>query len=305
MNIATEVYKRCLSSSGVANDIWYFVRKILVKLCDPVCTLPVHGRELRLPLSHQLPAILKSSPLYDQLPARISAHIHKNGGHLTCVDVGANVGDTLASFYNDADDIFLAIEPYGKFSKLLRRNWAWNKNVTVISDFCSSESDLGSFEIREINGTASISQVENGTRINKRTLDEIVEDYPHAGDINVIKIDTDGHDLEVIAGAMKLITRNMPVILFECEPLDTEWIGGYLRTLKILQDTGYTSFLLYDSLGNFLGIDSLSDLSRLEQQLLYQMEHEHHDFEILVMGDSDIHRFHASESDYFAGRLSQ
>lgn len=301
MEIATTVYKGLLASSGFKSRLWYVLRQILIKLrFDPICSLSIHGFELKIPLSHQLPAILKYCQYYDKLPSRISAYIHQNNKHLICVDVGANIGDTIASFYSDENDIFLAIEPNPRFKKLLAINWAWNKNITVISDICSSESSVGTFTIQERkNGTCSISKTENGIKMNSRTLDDIVADCPFVSDINVVKIDTDGHDLDVIAGAVKLISKNMPAILFECEATDTNYIDRCMRTLNQLNSFGYTAYLLYDSRGNFLGLHSLSNLSSFRDQLLAQIKNYTHDFEVLIMLDKDIFQFYNAEKKYF------
>jgi FkbM family methyltransferase len=303
MDLASKVYTRYLAAGGIKGRLWYFVRKILIILLnDPVCTMQIHGRRLKLPLSHQLPAILKHCPFYDQLPARISAYFHRTNRHLICIDVGANIGDSIASFYTNEADTFLAIEPNPGFNRLLTSNWGWNRNVTVVSDICSSESGSGTFSIQEKNGTASIVTNEDGIRMSRRTLDEIVAGYPSAPDINVLKIDTDGHDLDVLAGAGRTIAQHMPVILFECEPVDADYIRNCLKTLNDLQGFGYSSFILYDSKGNLIDLYSLSDLSAFEDQLSYQMKHDFHDFDVLIMKDEDIFQFYKSENDCFKDR---
>lgn len=305
MEVATQAYKQYLASGGIRRKAWYFVRKTLVKLLsDPTCTLLIHDKLLKLPLSHPLPDYLQQFQYYDRLPVRISEYIRHKYGHLNCIDVGANIGDTIASFYMSDTDTFLAIEPNSKFNKLLVDNWGWNKNVTVVSDICSSDSAEGTFSIKEMNGTASILLTENGIKRIKRPLDEIVNDYPFAMSSNVIKIDTDGHDLEVIAGAKNLISRNLPVILFECEPISTNYIKECLKTLNFFKETGYTFFLLYNSYGHLLGKYSLSDLSLFGYQLLFQLTHDSYDFDILLMKDEDIGFFYKTEIDYFEDTLN-
>ena len=165
MGIATIVYKQYLAhSKGVRKRIWFYVREALIKvLNDPTCSLPVHGRDLKLPLSHLLPDFLRLHPFYDQLPQRISEFIHQKQGHLSCIDVGANIGDTIAAFYKKDTDTFLAIEPNPKFNKLLAENWGWNKNIIVVSDICSSGSSESTFVIQEKGGTASVFQSENAS----------------------------------------------------------------------------------------------------------------------------------------------
>ena len=255
MGIATIVYEQYLAAKGVKRRIWYFVRRALIKLSgDPTCSLSIHGRRLKLPLSHPLPDYLNQFPFYDRLPQRLSEYIHQKYGHLSCIDVGANIGGTIASFYRLDTDTFLGIEPTPTFNKLLADNWGWNGNVTIVSEVCSSSSGEGPFVIQEKNGTASILQTEDGVTLSKRPLDEIVNDHPFAMNSNVIKIDTDGHDFEVIAGSEELLSRNLPALLFECIACEnTTYVEDCLRTLNSLQRIGYKCFLLYDNFGNLMG----------------------------------------------------
>lgn len=87
MNIATLVYKRYLASHGIRKRAWSLVRRILVKLLnDPICSLPVHGKYLKLPLSHSLPDYLEQFRYYDRLPRRISEYVHRKTDRLVMMD---------------------------------------------------------------------------------------------------------------------------------------------------------------------------------------------------------------------------
>jgi len=305
MRIATAVYKQYLTSRGVRRRIWSFVRKALIKLLgDPICSLPIHERRLKLPLSHALPDCLKNHQFYDRLPQRIGEYIHQFKGHLCCIDVGANIGDTIASFYKSDSDTFLAIEPNPKFCKLLAENWGWNKSVTVVSEICSSESGETTFSIQEKMGTASILQTGKGIKMSRRTLDEIVSDHPFAADANVLKIDTDGHDFEVIAGSERLLSRNLPALLFECDAFEnTNYSEDCLRILRFLKQSGYNYFLLYNNFGNLMGKYSLFELSPFQNLLFYQLTSNFYYFDILVMKDEDIFKFYKMEVNYFADKM--
>jgi len=305
MVVATVVYKKYLASRGLRRMAWSSVRKALVKLLhDPTCALPIHGRCLTLPLSHPLPDFLTQNPYYDRLPRRISEYVHRKQGLLNCIDVGANIGDTLASFYIDDEDIFLAIEPNPRFNELLSENWGWNKNVTVASDICSSSSSDAAFEVREKAGTASLLQTERGIKMSRRTLDEVVDDHPCAAGANVLKVDTDGHDFEVIAGARKVLARNHPVMLFECDAFDNhDYVEDCLRTLDFIKQSGYGNFLLYDNSGYLMGRYALSDLSPFRNLLFYQLTSRFWYFDILVMTDEELLEFYRAEIDYFADKM--
>lgn len=305
MELATLVYKQYLASRGIRRKAWSFIRKVLIKLLsDPSCSLPIHGRRLKLPLSHSLPHYLEQCPFYDRLPQRISEFIHQKHGHLNCIDVGANIGDTIASFYREDTDTFLAIEPNPHFNRLLSENWDWNKNVTVLSDICSSGSGEGTFVIQERNGTASILQTDNGIKMRKRSLDTILNDHPFAANANVLKIDTDGHDFEVISGSNRLLSRNLPAVLFECDVFEnTNYVEDCLRTLKLLKHSGYNYLLLYNNLGNLMGRYALSDLSPLRNLLFFQLTSTFRYFDILAMTDADIMHFYEAEIHYFADKM--
>lgn len=267
--------------------------------------MSIHGRQLKVPLSHSLPEYLESFRFYDRLPQRISQYLHQQHGQLNCIDVGANVGDSIAAFYAKDTDTFLAIEPNPKFNALLSENWGWNKNVTVVDDLCSSDSGEGTFEVRESNGTASILQTEIGIKMRRRPLDEIVTGHPAAMHANVLKIDTDGHDFEVLAGARGLLSRSLPAVLFECDAFEnTRYVEECLIALKALKQSGYNSFLLYDNVGSLMGRYSLSDLSSFQSLLFYQLTSNFFYFDILVMKDADISQFYKTEIEYFAGQMA-
>lgn len=305
MDIATLVYKKYLQSKGrISKRFWYFGRLLLIKLLNPTCTLPIHARYLKIPLSHNLPYLLEQHQFYDRLPQRISEYVHRTYGYLTCIDVGANIGDTIASFYKDEQDTFLAIEPNPSFNSYLIANWGWNKNVTKLAVVCSSESSTMLLTIQEKNGTASIIETDNGVLMEKKPLDTLVKENSAFTNTNVLKIDTDGHDFQVITGAVKLISTNLPIILFECDSFaNTTYVEDCLRVLNLFKDNGYNYFLVYDNVGHLIGKYPLNDLNIFKKLLFYQLTSSFYYFDILIMKDVDIDMFYKSEIDYFVDKI--
>jgi FkbM family methyltransferase len=305
MKMASLVYEQYLISQGINKRAWTFARNTLIKLfSDPACSLPIHGRNLLLPLSHSLPEYLKACPFYDRLPQRISEYMHEKQGYLSCIDVGANIGDTIAAFYKEEEDAFLAIEPNPKFNELLSENWGWNKNVTVVPYICSSGPEDGRFEIHEKNGTASIVQAENGVPMSKKSLDQIVAGRSFETEANVLKIDTDGFDFEVIQGSQKLLLRNLPAVLFECDAFEREdYVQDCLTTFDLFKECGYNHFLLYNNFGHLMGKHSFSDLLPFRNLLFFQLTSNFDYFDVLVMKDEDIFEFYEAEIHFFAQTL--
>ncbi len=121
---------------------------------------------------------------------------------------------------------------------------------------------------------------------------------------NVLKIDTDGNDFEVIAGSKRLLLRNLPVVLFECEPFEnTNYVEDCLSALNFFKEIGYNYFLLYNNFGNLMGRYSLSDLSPFKNLLFFQLTSNFYYFDILVMKDEDVFQFYKEEIDYFADKI--
>lgn len=309
MNFPTFVYKRFLTSTGLARLFWSIIRRITIRLYkDPICILSIHERALQISLSHALPVYLQRHPHYDKLPGRLGSYIRAQYGNLCCVDVGANIGDTLAAFYQHGaeKDRFLAIEPHPLFYKYLYANWGEHNNVKIISCLCSSSNTTEKYQVLERKGTASIVKTDQGIELESKTLDEIVNDLQEFPCFNVIKIDTDGLDFEVIAGAKAMIAACRPAVLFECETSsDTAYVETCLETLNLFQTLGYSEFLLYDNFGYLMGKFSLDDHSAFKNLLFYQLVSEFYYFDILLLRSEDIGPFYTSEATYYIENMPQ
>ena len=301
MGIASLIYRNYIHSGRVGRGLWSVPRKALIKLFgDPSCSMMVHGRTLQMRLSHQLPIYLQDHRFYDRLPQRISQYILSKEGQVTLIDVGANIGDTIAGFYTGPKDRFLAIEPDPNYRKLLVANWANNPNVTIISDLCSSESLQGTYRIEKKNGTAALVPSSDGLAMRSRTLDEILVEHAFAQQANILKVDTDGHDFKVLAGAKRWIAEKQPVVLFECAPFSNpNYIDNVCSTLDAFQQARYTHCILYSNLGELFGKFSLSDLSPIKNLLYYQLLSDSLYYDVLLLKDPQLDEFLASELEFF------
>lgn len=299
--IASWIYERQLGSRGVARRLWALCRSLLIALFrDPECVMPVHGRKLAMPLSHALPLYSAAHRHYDTLLTRVGEYLAVDGRRLVCIDVGANVGDTIAAMYRD-DARFLAIEPSRKYRNYLHANWGSVANVTTVDAVCSSVSATKSLQLVEKSGTATLEQADGPGAIAARTLDDIVDSNRVFAEPTVIKIDTDGHDFEVLVGARKIIGNARPIVLFECDAFgNAQYVEDCLEALARFKSVGYRSFLVYDNLGYLMGRHALSDLGNFKDLLLYQLTSTLRYFDILVMDEPDIDRFYQSERFHFS-----
>lgn len=303
-DLPTFVYRKLISSGRIGRRAWGLARAALIHCWgDPTCTLEVHGRRLQMPLSHPLPRYLADHPHYDRLPRRLGDFMRERQQRLVVIDVGANIGDTVAAFRRHAADRFLAIEPCPRYHAFLGRNWGGEANVVTIEEACCRAEGEGGFRAVEADGTASLVRATDGQSIRGRTLDAIVADHHIARDANVLKIDTDGHDFEVIAGATRLLSEQLPAVLFECAPFgNTGYVGQCLETLERLHGHGYRHILVYDNLGNLLGRHSLDNLAAFRDLLFFQVTSDRLYYDVLAMKENDVAAFHRREQEYFAAQ---
>ena len=145
-----------------------------------------------------------------------------------------------------------------------------NKNIKVENVAVSSESgetDLR-IPIRDITasfdneekyklGTATIHETNNLENEKFETIKAIkkisLDEYNFEHEIGFIKIDVEGHELEILNGARKTLARCSPIIVIERCVLNSTAYGyskndshkllvelGYSRAIKITRDCIYT-----------------------------------------------------------------
>lgn len=163
------------------------------------------------------------------------------------LDIGANVGQhslAMASRY----DRILAFEPSAEVSERLEANIKRN----TINNIELYGVALGEKDETAILGSGLIGN--DGSRSLNWTLDggdEVI--VRHAGDflssvspplfqIDVIKLDVEGHERAVLTALRSLLTRDRPIILFEL--VGTKSKGGF-DDLGLLESTLYQDHCLF------------------------------------------------------------
>ena len=127
-------------------------------------------------------------------------------------DVGANAGQTVLKwnrFFPNAE--YYCFEPVGSTMAILKKNTAKSKNIRYYQCALGAErkqaeivlcedSSLNSFvdSVKEIGETTEVVQI--------TTLDEVCQSE-NISHIDVLKIDTEGFDIEVLKGATAMLTE--------------------------------------------------------------------------------------------------
>lgn len=254
------------------------LRSAINQMGDPTVEVVLKGRVLEVPLSHDLPLFRAVHPEYSENVGRIAALLARSRhGPLKVIDVGANVGDTVALISAQVEASFLCVEGNPRFSTLLRKNTAFlDKRVSVADVFLGANAKLVGGDVREAGGTACLEPTGDsaaGPRIQLLTLDELLCSHPQFRDARLLKVDTDGMDDEVLFGAEQLLSGEHPIVFFEHDPAllhrrrkDPEAVFEFLRRL------GYPFAVFFDNFGRLIAGTRLSEVELLKDLVAHAWE---------------------------------
>ena len=161
----------------------------------------------------------------DQLAGRLVAGLNRPA--TAFLDVGAHIGSVSAAVLrNDASVVIHAVEAVPAKVAALRRKFpgfavhecAVGDRAGEVAFFVntvqSGYSSLGAPAATKSGGIVAI-------QVAMKTLDELVP----AVAIDVIKVDIEGAELGALRGAVRLIERCRPTIMFESAPGDLNGLG--------------------------------------------------------------------------------
>ena len=220
---------------------------------------------IKLPSNHLLPEHYKTHPKYD----RFLPHLAKYAAVAdTIVDIGANVGDTLASMAEkNPTSNYICIEPDDSFYKLLVENIGRIKTSITGLKIQTIKALVGK-NISNVsldgNGGTKHAVIDNEGEIKSLPLDEMI---PNALNVRILKSDVDGFDYDVLDSSMAIIEAHKPIIFFECQ-YDFEYQKvGYSKTIKKLKSIGYCDWTVFDNFGEV--VVRTNDISVLSQLMNY------------------------------------
>jgi FkbM family methyltransferase len=175
------------------------------------------------------------------------------------LDIGANMGDYshyMAKFSREV----IAFEPNPDLRNYLRRLLGNDCRLESVALSCENgsaslrfpEGDTGSATIEDAN---RLNETLDHTAVNLRNVQTRTLDSYGLTDIAMIKIDVEGHEEAVIAGAMETIRRSWPILLIESE--DRHKPGAPRGLAMAMSELDYQAFYLKDR--KLMDFDKLSD----------------------------------------------
>jgi FkbM family methyltransferase len=155
------------------------------------------------------------------------------------IDVGGNWGQYASRIAKLARHV-VVIEPNPQLAYVLRRTLPANVTVDQIAASTSSgQMTLFVPYNQEALATVEGHDVSDGERIKVQTVP--IDDYANR-DIGFVKIDVEGHELDVLAGATRLIGRCRPIFLVEAE--ERHQNGATHRLFAYFAQRDYVGFFV-------------------------------------------------------------
>ncbi|MBD2017953.1 FkbM family methyltransferase [Microcoleus sp. FACHB-53] len=266
----------------------------IIKLSDPLISYKIAGFDLLFPFSHQLPFILKTYPLYSSNLARLAKYVKEKYKHLKFIDVGANIGDSIALLRKEAEFPILCIEGDEQFLSVLEKNATFFSEVHIVQAYLGESSNSIRGTAIKQGGTAHLSENMVGENIIEvKKLSDVLKDYPSFCQSKMIKVDTDGFDCKILRGAADFLKSAKPIIFFEYDPFFLAEQGDNGTSIfDDLSNYGYKNLLIYDNFGDLMLSANINNYRLLEELHLYFSGRLGHRY-------CDICVFHTEDSDLF------
>lgn len=164
-------------------------------------------------------------------------------------DIGANIGCftvPLAQMVGEEGKVY-AFEPQPELYQLLKRNTDRLPNVVLCPKAVGQYNHVDRMQTRIEHDTADANQgsycLGKGTgRVEVLSLDHWLNGRP----VDFLKVDVEGHEVEVLLGAERTIMTHRPMLFVEDHPANPR----YNTLFGLLQDFKYTIYQSFSYLFN-------------------------------------------------------
>jgi FkbM family methyltransferase len=188
------------------------------------------------------------SPYYDYIPWNVIGDIiqHSALQKAELIDIGANVGDSLAHFRRISSARATCVEPAKNFFAFLTENARQFGDVQLVNKLLSPEHLVGHVEFIVGSQTGGSREAPSGAETWGGDYVTLRDLSQHIIEPIILKSDTDGFDALIVASAIPLIASRqirVPIIFFEgpsatqikandCQP----WVDVCIELEKLRYD---------------------------------------------------------------------
>jgi FkbM family methyltransferase len=254
--------------SSIKSIISRRVRRFVTSVYDPLINVQIGNQSILAPLSHSIKENVAAHPNLNYNLGRVIKYMTEFDNNVRVIDIGANIGDTVAYIRNFSKVPVLCIDGDEKYLNVLRKNIAKYTDVFVCKTLVGKETSTIQGQLKSERGTAFIEKSTTTTPI--RTLEDILDDFPDFKKSRLLKIDTDGYDAIILNGSSKYLKENTPVLFFEFDPyLIAKNNDDPFALLPYLNGLGYKYVIFYMSNGDYLTSCDLEDDAGIVNELVH------------------------------------
>ena len=152
----------------------------------------------------------------------------------TCIDIGANVGLWACDLVKSFDHV-IAFEPVTEFIECFKKNVQGSNYTMYQMALGRAESFI---EMNIVQGNTGHTHIDQSS-IGRGTIPLKTLDSFNLTNVDMIKIDVEGFEGEILAGAMKTIEQNKPVLVIEQQKHEYQNDMNETPAIKILEGWGY------------------------------------------------------------------
>ena len=159
---------------------------------------------------------------------------------MTCIDIGAHFGLFSILFAKHFQCKVYSFEPTPFTQKIFSKNIILNHTETqieLIPKAVSSKDDICTFYIQDFDGAVSNSLIDYHHSDEHKTPYKVqvtsIDRFSAGKQIDFIKIDAEGEELQVLMGGKDIINKYKPKMLLSLHP---DAIKGKGESLKMIWD---------------------------------------------------------------------
>ena len=283
-----KVIRRLLNRFGyeiVKTDDWY------ISKTDKKNIVQLGKYSIAMPGNNTLSRTYALYPDFNRIIGRLATAISKKYPEMTAIDIGANVGDTIAIIKSFVDVHIIGIEGDEVTFSFLKKNAQQFSNVSIINSFLGDKKQELKVDLESSGANTTVIPSESGANVIAfKTLDEVLSEGFQNRMIKMIKLDIEGFDTIVLRGAYEILKKDHPALFFEYNRDAMKAINeDGLSTILSFAEYGYNKIAFFDYHGRLLLVTPLKN----KKEIAYL--HEYAIGKNNLLGYYDICIFHQQD----------